>query len=600
MKELHGEGPASHPDLESCTGTRKIASEALTGEYAGQPLSCEIHTSREPTLLSEAEGNTLIGVNSEPIKVSAQSENLSMHRHFLHGNREIPETSARKADRLRKATNHTLNMHVSGRSDRCVVSKKEPNKGLNKPAEDLEKRHLTKENAVQTTEAQTQSWNTTSSGLERVRIAAQKDKDAKFTALLHHITIDLLWESYHALKRQAAPGTDGMTCEQYEKKLASNLRDLHTKIHRGSYRAQPSKRTYIPKADGKMRPLGIASLEDKIVQQAVVTILNAIYEVDFLGFSYGFRPGRSQHQALDALHVGLNSRKINWVLDADISAFFDTINHTWMMKFLEHRIADTRILRLIKKWLKVGVSEEGVWTKSEIGTPQGATISPLLANIYLHYVYDLWGQHWRATRAKGDVIIIRYADDTVVGFQHRHEAENFLRDLKIRLEKFGLALHPEKTRLIEFGRFASENREKRGDDKPETFNFLGFTHICGKSRQGKFLVIRNTITKRLKTKLKEIKEELMKRRHEPIRVLGKWLKSVVQGYFNYHAVPGNIFQLGAFRTGVIRLWYRALKRRSQRCKLTWDRFGKLANMWIPRARILHPYPQERFYAIHPR
>jgi group II intron reverse transcriptase/maturase len=441
---------------------------------------------------------------------------------------------------------------------------------------------------------------TTSPGLHRVREIARKDKNVRFTALLHHVTTDLLRDSFFALRRQAAPGVDGMTWREYEKRLEIYLHNLHGRIHCGSYRAQPSKRTYIPKADGKMRPLGIAALEDKIVQQSVVVVLNSIYEIDFKGFSYGFRPGRSQHQALDALCVSLSSKKVNWVLDADIRAFFDTINHEWMMKFLEHRIADQRVLRLIGKWLKAGVSEDGIWSQTNIGTSQGAVISPLLANVYLHYVYDLWIQRWRKTTAKGDIIVVRYADDTVVGFKHKHEAEYFLSDLNERLEKFGLALHPEKTRLIEFGRFAAERREKRGAGKPETFNFLGFTHICGKTLKGKFLVIRNTITKRLRAKLQELKAELMRRRHEPITVLGTWLRSVVQGYFNYHAVPGNIFQMGAFRTQVKRLWLRALKRRSQRNKMNWDRFGKLADRWIPKAKILHPYPEERFYATHPR
>jgi RNA-directed DNA polymerase len=600
MKELHRKGIANHPDPESCIYPRKGVSEALTGEYAGQPLSCEIHTSREPTLLSEAEGNTQIGNNSESIRVSAQSENLSMHGHFLHGNREILETSGIPPDRLGKATNHTPNMHVTRKSDRCVVSGKEPNKGITMPAEALEKRHLTKENAMQTTVAQTQSWIPTSSGLQRVRERALKDKKAQFTALLHHVTKDSLRDSFLTLKRKASPGVDGITWKQYEERLEINLHILHNKIHKGSYRAKPSKRTYIPKADGKMRPLGIAALEDKIVQQSVAIVLNAIYEVDFKGFSYGFRPGRSQHQALDALYIALSKRKVNWVLDADIRAFFDTINHEWMMMFLEHRIADQRMLRLIHKWLKAGVSEEGKWSETAVGTPQGAVISPVLANVYLHYVYDLWLQQWRKTKAKGDVIAVRYADDTVVGFQYKHEADNFLYALKERMRKFGLDIHPEKTRLIEFGRFATERRKKSGDGKPETFNFLGFTHICGKSLKGNFLVIRNTITKRLRAKLQDINEELMRRRHEPIAVLGTWLKAVVQGYFNYHAVPGNIFQMAAFRTEVNRLWFRALKRRSQRNKLTWDRFGKLVNKWIPRAKVLHPYPEERFYVKYPR
>jgi RNA-directed DNA polymerase len=427
MKELHKKGLANHLGPESCTGNRKVTGEALTGESAGQPLSCEIQAPREPTLLSESEGNTLNGVTCKPNKVSAQSENLSMHGHSLYGNREILETSfAIRDDRQRKATSHTLSVYVSRKSDRCVVPEKAPNKGgLGAPAEGVEGRHLTKENTLQAAGARTQSRSVSSTGLERVRIAALRDKRTRFTALLHHVTIDLLRSSFYSLKRQAAPGIDGVTWKVYEEKLEVNLRDLHGRLHLGHYRAQPSKRTYIPKADGKMRPLGIAALEDKVAQQSVVVVLNAIYETEFVGFSYGFRPGRSQHMALDALCVGLCSKKVNWVLDADIRAFFDTINHEWMMKFLEHRIGDQRLLRLIRKWLNAGVSEEGKWAPTEIGTPQGAVISPLLANVYLHYVYDLWGKHWREI-AEGDVIIVRYADDTVVGFQYRHEANNFL------------------------------------------------------------------------------------------------------------------------------------------------------------------------------
>lgn len=602
MKELHRKGLAIHSDPESCICDRKAANEALTGENAGQPLSCEIQTTREPTLLTEAEGNTLNSVKSEPFRVSAQSQNLSMHGHSLHGNREILEVSDKnKSDRSGKATNHTPNMYAIRKSDSCVVPRKGPNKGdTHRSAEVLEGRQLTKENTLQTAEARTLSRSTALTGLQRVRETAKKDKKAKFTALLHHVTTELLKESFLVLKRQAAPGIDGVTWTEYGERLEERLLDLHIRIHCGSYRAQPSKRTYIPKADGKMRPLGITALEDKIVQQAVVTVLNAIYEEDFLGFSYGFRPGCSQHQALDALYVGLNSRKVNWVLDADIRGFFDTINHGWMMKFLEHRIADRRLLRLIQKWLRAGVSEEGKWTQTVIGTPQGAVISPLLANVYLHYVYDLWIKQWRNTTAKGDVIVVRFADDSVVGFQHRHEAERFLSTIRERLEKFGLALNSEKTRLIEFGRFSMENREKRKEGKPETFNFLGFSHICGKSQKGKFLVIRNTITKRLRAKLQDVKKELMRRRHEPIATQGKWLGSVVRGYFNYYAVPGNIFPLGAFREEVKRIWIRSLKRRSQRNKITWERCGKWVDKWIPRAMILHPYPEERFYAKHPR
>jgi group II intron reverse transcriptase/maturase len=436
-------------------------------------------------------------------------------------------------------------------------------------------------------------------GLQGVREAARKRPQVRFNALLHHVTFDLLWDSFHALKRQAAPGVDGMTWQQYEDGLGDRLADLHERVHRGTYRAQPSRRTYIPKGDGKLRPLGIAALEDKIVQQAVVTVLNAIYEEDFLGFSYGFRPRRSTHHALDALFVGITERKINWVLDADIRSFFDTIEHGWLMKFLEHRIADRRVLRLIQKWLRAGVLEEGTWSKTEVGTPQGAVVSPLLANIYLHYVLDLWVQQWRTKCARGDVITVRYADDFVMGFQHREEAERFLGNLAERMGQFGLSLHPEKTRLIEFGRFAAANRKKRGLGKPETFDFLGFTHICTTTRTGKkFTVKRKTVAKRLRRKLQEVKLTLMRRRHDPIPELGKWLRSVVQGFMNYHAVPGNFASIKAFRTQVARHWFRVLGRRSQRDNLLWNRFRHVVDRWLPKCRILHLYPNARFHAIH--
>ena len=434
-----------------------------------------------------------------------------------------------------------------------------------------------------------------------MREAARRDRRARFTALLHHVTIERLKEGFYALKHEAAPGVDGVTWEQYDTDLEERLRDLHRRIHGGTYRARPSRRGFIPKADGRQRPLGIAALEDKIVQQAVVRVLNQIYEVDFLGFSYGFRPRRSQHDALDSLWVGLMRRKVNWVLDADIRGFFDNIDHGWLLKFLEHRIADRRILRLVQQWLEAGVIEDGQWTKTEVGTPQGAVASPLLANVFLHYVFDLWVQQWRTKSATGDVIVVRYADDFVMGFQHRHEAERFLRELGERFDKFGLALHPDKTRLIEFGRFAAENRRKRGERKPETFTFLGFTHICGQIRGSKgFIVKRETATKRLRAKLSEVKGELALRRHEPIPQQGKWLRSVVRGYFNYHGVPGNTAALEAFSTEITRSWLRALRRRGQRRRITWQRFRPHADRWIPRPKTMHPFPDERFDAKHPR
>ena len=466
-------------------------------------------------------------------------------------------------------------------------------------AEGEEGRTLNKENAHSTSTHSTQSGARVSQGLAGVRKVAKERKGVKFTALFHHLTIGLLKESYYALKRNAAPGVDGVTWKEYETGLEGRLVDLLSRVHRGAYRALPSRRVYIPKPDGRQRPLGVTTLEDKIVQRAVVTILNEIYEVDFRGFSYGFRPGRSQHQALDALNVAISRKKVNWVLDADIRGFFDNINHEWMMKFLQHRVADPRILRLVKKWLKAGVMEEGEWKNTEIGTPQGSGISPLLANIYLHYVFDLWVEAWRKKCAHGHVVVVRYADDSVLGFQYRTDADRYLEQLRERLQKFGLELHPEKTRRIEFGRYAEQNRRQRGEGKPETFDFLGFTHNSGKNRNGDFVVKRKTMGKRMRAKLQELKQQLRQRMHEPPALTGKWLKSVVQGYFNYHAVPGNTDCLSLFRCRVTRLWRHVLIRRGQKRYLNWARMQKLEARWLPRLRVLHPYPSVRFAAMHP-
>ena len=392
-----------------------------------------------------------------------------------------------------------------------------------------------------------------------------------------------------------------MTWKEYETGLENRLADLHSRVHRGAYRAQASRRVYIPKADGRQRPLGVAALEDKIVQQAVVTILNEVYEVDFKGFSYGFRPGRSPHQALDALSVGLHRKRVNWVLDADIRGFFDNLSHEWAVKFVEHRVADPRILRLIQKWLKAGVSEEGHWSETKVGTPQGSVVSPLLANIYLHYVFDLWVEAWRKKGARGDVIVVRYADDLVVGFESRAEAVRFLEEFRERLAKFGLELHAEKTRLIEFGRFAAPNRKQRGEGKPETFTFLGFTHYCGtRHKDGAFIVWRETAKKRLVAKLQAIKTELQRRRHEPVASVGAWLRKVVSGYYQYHAVPGNLHRLNLFRWRLSWVWRQALSRRSQRSYIHMRRLDRLMDRWIPVACVLHPYPMQRFDANHPR
>jgi len=521
----------------------------------------------------------------------------------MHENRETSGVSRsfRDRDRSEKAQSRTSGMHALEGSDRTIVPVNQPNKEGSSSAEAGEGRVRTKENIVQPNTSPTQSGERVSHGLSGVREVAKARRQERFTALLHHLSVNLLQDSFYALKRQAAPGVDGVTWQEYEDGLEGRISDLHSRVHRGAYRAQPSRRVYIPKADGRQRPLGIAALEDKIVQQAVVTILNQIYEVDFKGFSYGFRPGRSPHQALDALTVGIQRKRVNWVLDADIRGFFDNMSHEWTMKFVEHRVADSRILRLIQKWLQAGVSEDGQWSETTVGTPQGAVVSPLLANVYLHYVFDLWVEAWRKKLAKGDVIVVRYADDLVVGFENRADAERFLKAFRERLAKFGLELHPEKTRLIEFGRFAAPNRKQRGEGKPETFTFLGFTHYCGKQRSnGAFIVWRETAKKRMVAKLHAIKAELRRRMHEPIASVGEWLHKVVMGYYRYHAVPGNLDRLRVFGQRLRRLWRLVLSRRSQRGMLPWDRLNPIFARWIPLPRVLHPYPMERFIATHPR
>ncbi len=513
----------------------------------------------------------------------------------MHENRETSAAPGKAAGRSEKAQSHNADMNATEGSDRGIVPVKQPNKeGIS--AEVAEGRPRGKENSVEPNTSPTQGGERVSQGLRGVRQVARERKQEKFTALLHHVTVGLLRESFYALKREASAGVDGVRWPEYEDGLEERLADLHSRVHRGAYRAQPSRRVYIPKADGRQRPLGVAALEDKIVQQAVATVLNEIYEVDFEGYSYGFRPGRGPHDALDALNVGLQRRRVNWILDADIKGFYDNLNHDWMMEFLKHRVADNRILRLIQKWLKAGVSENGQWSETKVGTPQGSVISPLIANVYLHYVFDQWAKKWREKVARGDLIVVRYADDLVVGFQNRDEAERFLREFRERLAKFGLELHPDKTRLIEFGRFAQANRRKRGEGKPETFTFLGFTHYCGVNSKGYFVVWRRTAAKRMKQKLKAIQQELRRKMHEPVAQVGKWLKRVVEGYYRYQAVPGNLPILRRFRDRLCRHWRHVLRRRSQKRRPGWDQLRPIFNHWIPRARILHPYPDVRFDA----
>jgi RNA-directed DNA polymerase len=491
-------------------------------------------------------------------------------------------------------------MNGDEKSDPAIVAVKPANEPWQPGKEWVEPRAGAEGNARDQHGVRAQNRAAPSSGIDRVRKAAQERKAEKFTTLLHHIDAALLCQSYHWLKRDAAPGVDGMTWDAYGEGLDARLCDLEGRIHRGSYRAQPSLRAYIPKPDGRQRPLGIAALEDKIVQRAVVEVLNAIYETDFLGFSYGFRPGRGQHDALDALAACIENRAVNWILDADIKGFFDNISHEWMMRFAEHRIGDRRVLRLIRKWLKAGVVEDGIRQPVMKGTPQGAVISPLLANVYLHYVYDLWADQWRRRHAHGTMIVVRYADDTVVGFEHRADAERFLADLRIRMAEFDLELHPDKTRLIEFGRHAASDRAERGDGKPETFNFLGFTHICSRSRRGGFQLARHTRRDRKQAKLLEITEDLRRRWHQDVAGQGRWLGSVVRGFFAYHAIPTNFRALSAFRHHVVELWRRALRRRSQKDRTSWTDMDRLANRWLPKPRISHPWPSVRFRVKHPR
>jgi len=604
MKVRYRKGLANHPGPESCGGAREGVVEALTGESAGQPLSREIRQSGAPTLLSEAEGHIGEGATREPSASPTRSKTLSMRRSSPDRNCEIlsAPTAQLAAGGSGKAVGRTPDIHAGEKSDACVVPMNDPNNGAaSKPAqaEGLEGRRAAKSNTEVPPAPRTQRRTRASMGLDGVREAARAAKAAgkgvRFTALLHHVTPQLLRDSFMQLKRNAAAGVDGVRWREYEEGLDERIGKLWDAVQSGRYRALPSRRVYIPKADGKQRPLGIAALEDKIVQQAVVTVLTPIYEANFLGFSYGFRPGRNQHQALDAVVVGMQTRRVNWVLDADIKAFFDTVDHAWMMRFLEHRIGDTRVLRLIRKWLTAGVVENGEQIEVRVGTPQGAVISPLLANIYLHYVFDLWTHQWRRRHARGDVMIVRYADDSVLGFESKAEVDRFLEDLKVRFAQFGLTLNEDKTRVLQFGRFAAQARAKQGLPKPPTFDFLGFTHICGKSRSnGWFQLKRLTSAKRMRARLKAIRQALMRRMHEPIPEVGRWLRRVVQGYFNYHGVPGNADRLDAFRKDVSRAWLHALRRRGQRGRMPWTRFAVLVERYLPRARVLHPYPHQRF------
>jgi group II intron reverse transcriptase/maturase len=490
-------------------------------------------------------------------------------------------------------------MNGRRKSDSCIVPKKSPNKGCGAPqqAEEMEGRRLTEGNSGWRNSHRTQSRERLPSALDRIRQAARKDAKQQFTALWHHVcTRERLRTAYKQLNRKGAAGVDSVTWKEYGRDLEGNLEELSQRLARGAYRARPVRRGYVPKQDGRQRPIGVPVLEDKIVQRATTEVLNAVYEQDFKGFSYGFRPGRSQHRALDALYVGITTKKVKWVLDADVRGFFDAIDHEWLIRFIKHRIGDRRVIRHIQKWLKAGVLEDEEVHYAEEGTPQGGSISPLLANIYLHYVFDLWIDHWRKS-AQGDVMVVRFADDFIIGFQSKRDAQRCLQELRERLARFNLGLHQQKTRLIEFGRYAAHNRMRRGKGKPETFTFLGFTHACGRYRNGYYRIVRLPIAKRRRAKLKALKVELRRRMHLPVFVVGKWLKSVLIGYYRYFAVPGALSEMWRFRFLLAHLWYRALKRRSQRSKLNWDRMKPIVDQWLPKPRNMHPFPSERLRVI---
>ena len=591
MQEPHVEGVATHSGPESCAVRREAGGEALTGESAGQPLSFESHLpGADRVVLSGRPHGSARYREAHPRP--AESRDPGMRGHFWRENREACGASGADVppEPMGKAEGRNPIGSAAQVSDEGVI----PTNPVKAAAEPREGRPETEGNSAHPPATGALEPDDVSCGLDRIRRAAKGNGKIRFTSLLHHVTPGLLTDAYRSLKRRAAPGVDGVTWDAYGEDLDANIEGLHQRVHAGVYRAQPSKRAWIPKSDGRMRPLGIAALEDKILQQAVGWILGAIYEQDFAGFSYGFRPGRSQHDALDALWVGITRERVNWILDADIRGFFDSLDHEWLMRFVEHRVADPRILRLLRKWLRAGVSEEGQWSKTTQGTPQGAVISPLLANLYLHHVFDLWVAWWRRHRASGDVIVVRYADDFVVGFQHRHEADSFLKDFRERLLGFALELHPEKTRLIEFGRFAASNRERRGEGRPETFGFLGFVHRCAVRRSdGSFTVARETIAKRLTAKVSEVAKQLLDDRHLPVPALGSWLASVVRGFTAYHAVPGNARATWLFPWLISKAWKRALERRSQTGKVTWERMAKLINTWLPRPTTIHPYPDQR-------
>ena len=567
MKELHRKDPASHSGPESCDTDREGCSEALTGEDAGEVLSHEIRKPVMPTPLSEAEGNSPQIEKARDVGKRRGRGPSACEETSRIGTGRSQHSAEKDGEpqRAEKIARSEAAMHGVGKSKQAIVSQKRSNEPDISEVdlwggwtETVERRACVKRNPDEQSMSRTQSRkHDMSHALERVRQRAKQDRKVRFTALLHHLSIEALRAAFQRLKVQAAAGVDGLSWKTYSAELEDNLRRLHQRLQRGSYWPVPARRVYIPKADGRQRPLGIAALEDKILQSALCEVLNAIYETDFVGFSYGFRPGRNQHQALDAIVVGI-SKKVNWVLDADIHGYFDTIDHQWLQRFLQHRIGDQRV----------------------------------------HYVFDLWVEQWRKRYAQGEVMVVRYADDFIVGFQDQWDAQRFRVDLKERMEKFALSLNEGKTRLIEFGRYANERRKKRNEGKALTFDFLGFTHICSKASTGKLQILRRTIRKRRNAKLQAISEQLRYRREEPIVEQGLWLRRVLDGYYRYHAVHGNLRVLGAIRTAIAQRWYRSLRRRSHKRKLTWKKMHLHVTRWLPQPKVLHPWPEERFFARH--
>lgn len=601
MKESDIEELANHYGPESCGRMDNCPSEALTGEPDRPGME-----PRKRILVSDADPLVIEGRQHGSTRQGkfavdpAGSETRSMSgRHFCR-KRDTRAASSSQTGARGELQGDTSVMNAPRESDGCIVPEKNPNKSrtLVRDAEDLEERRPAKRNPRGQPTDRTQDRETVQQALNRIREAVQRDSHQRLTTLWHHVyNRCLLREAYRKLNPKSTPGIDGQTWHEYGAHLDERVAELSARLERMGYRPQPVLRKYIPKDNGKQRPIGVPILEDKIVERALVMVLEMIYEEEFKNFSYGFRPGRSPHKALDALYMGIISRKVNWVLDADISGYFDTIDHDWLIRMLEHRIADKRVVRYIIRCLKAGVVEDGYWREQGRGSPQGGCLSPLLANIFLHYVLDCWVSAWRRTKAKGDLIIVRYADDFVIGFQYKWEADRFFKELCSRLEKFGLRLNEEKTRMIEFGRFAEKDRSKRGDEKPETFDFLGFTHICGKSRKGRFQLKRKTIGKRMLRKLISLKRDMWKKKHLTIPEMGKWLGQVVRGHYNYFGVPGNFHALHRFRQAVIMLWRRWIKRKSQKAKASYQRMYRLAKRWLPFAHICHPYPSERLCVI---